>query len=129
MLSPNHTLSLALNDRMSEYTHNRLGTTQKTAELDSVIERQLALRKVRMLRQNRSAAEYAQEFKGITSNLGYNDAPLIYYFEGGLKDNVRLALCTKDLPKTLDEFILMAIKIDNNLYARRSGKRIHNKIA
>jgi len=75
------------------------------------------------LRQKRSASEYAVKFRQIASQLEWNDNPLKAYFYKGLKDSVKDALCTKDRPASLSDFIQQAVQIDDRLYERRQERK------
>lgn len=54
-------------------------------KLEPVTESQIALSKLQLLRQNRSAAEYSLQFKTIIPPLRYNDPPPMFYFYGGIQ--------------------------------------------
>lgn len=78
---------------------------------------------LQQLRQKKSAAAYGARFKAIAGRLGWDDPVMKRMFYEGLKNNVKDVLCMKDVPATLDEYISMAVEIDNRLYARRLEKR------
>ncbi|KND87032.1 Retrotransposon-derived protein PEG10 [Tolypocladium ophioglossoides CBS 100239] len=73
--------------------------------------------------QKGSASSYARLFREIALPLSWDDPPLMAAFYNGLKDDVKDEMCMKDRPKTLEEYIAMAVAIDNRQYARHSEKQ------
>jgi hypothetical protein len=75
------------------------------------------------LRQTKSAMAYASVFRQNAFRSGINDDGLMQLFYDGLKEEVKDDLYQKDRPKTLDEYIAMAIRIDDRLYSRRQERK------
>ncbi|KAI1286159.1 hypothetical protein F5Y03DRAFT_154390 [Xylaria venustula] len=75
------------------------------------------------LRQKKSTLRYSIQFKLISNKLNWDERVLIAVFENGLKDSVKDVICLRDRPATLEEYITMAVRIDNRLYERRQEKR------
>lgn len=67
-----------------------------------------------------SASVYAANFRNIAVDLSWNDPALIVQFRRGLNDDVKDMLLNHDKPKTLDEMINLAIRIDNRLFEHRA---------
>jgi hypothetical protein len=62
------------------------------------------------------ASVYAANFRNIAVDLSWNDPALIVQFRRGLNDDIKDMLLNHDKPKTLDEMINLAIRIDNRLF-------------
>jgi len=73
--------------------------------------------KIRSLKQgSRSVAQYASEFRQVSSDLGWNDAALISQFRHGLSAEVKRLLVTmRARPQTLLEAIAAAVECANLL--------------
>ena len=54
---------------------------------------------------------------------GINDEGLMQLFYEGLKEEVKDELYRLDRPATLDEYIEIAVRIDDRLYARKQQKK------
>jgi hypothetical protein len=76
------------------------------------------------LRQGRGpATTYASRFRRVAVDTGFDNQALMDRFRSGLKENVKDALALAlDEPKTLEELIRLAIKIDNRLFERETEK-------
>ncbi|KAI1439422.1 hypothetical protein F5Y02DRAFT_424023 [Annulohypoxylon stygium] len=77
---------------------------------------------------NKSAADYAIEFKKLATESQLPAEGLFYIFYNGLKDHVKDELYNEDLykkrdPKKLDAFIEKAITIDNENFERYFEKK------
>lgn len=79
--------------------------------------------KILNMRQTGSAFNYAKLFREHALFLGWSHASLMAIFYNGLKEDVKNEIYMKDRPETLEEYIAMAVTIDNRLYARRLEKR------
>ncbi len=66
-----------------------------------------------------SAADYALSFRTIAAQTGWPDDPLKLHFRRGLSAELQSELACRDEGKTLDQFIDLAIRIDNLLRSRR----------
>ena len=66
----------------------------------------------------RSVADYAVDFRTLAVEVGWDDAPLITLFEEGLNAEVKDDLTTKEIPDVLDEYIDLAIRVDNRIRER-----------
>jgi hypothetical protein len=87
-------------------------------------QRLAAASKLMELRQKGPASTYARLFREIALPLGWKDQALMPLFYRGLKDGVKDELCMKDRPEELDEYIALAVAIDNRQYIRRLEKRL-----
>ena len=75
------------------------------------------------LYQTKSASIYATQFCQDSLQAGINDEGLIQLFYKGLKEEVKDELYRLDRPATLDEYIEIAIQIDDRLYVRKQQKK------
>ncbi|OAQ63783.1 pol protein [Purpureocillium lilacinum] len=82
-------------------------------------EAKTATRQLKNLRQTGSATHYNREFRVLSSKLDLGDNALMEYFYDGLKEDVKDDLSKLDKPERFDEYVEMAIKIDNRNYQRR----------
>lgn len=78
-----------------------------------------ATRHLKNLRQTGSATHYNREFRQHVIKLDLGDSALMEYFYDGLRENVKDELSKIDKPEESDEYVNMAIKIDNRNYQRR----------
>ncbi|KAL0150433.1 hypothetical protein M9458_054260 [Cirrhinus mrigala] len=77
------------------------------------------------LRQGRStAAEFALTFRTLAAQTGWPDDPLKLHFRKGLSHELQAELACRDEGKSLDELINLAIRIDNLVRSRRTGKDV-----
>ncbi|KAF5698706.1 reverse transcriptase domain-containing protein, partial [Fusarium globosum] len=79
----------------------------------SVNEKSQAERKIKILRQTKSASEYGTEFLQLATKLGWDQEPLMSLFFDGLKETVQAELYKEERPKTLVDYIGQAVKIDD----------------
>jgi hypothetical protein len=70
------------------------------------------------LRQTKSASTYATIFRQDAIRAEINDKGLMQLFYDGLKENVKDELYKVDRPDTLDEYITIAIRINNRQFVR-----------
>ncbi|KAF8669628.1 hypothetical protein RHS04_08699 [Rhizoctonia solani] len=87
---------------------------------------QIAERRLRKLKRQKSASKYATEFRIIASKLEWSDPALIASFRQGLKAEVRSKLIEYTLHKNitaLDKFISTACLIDGTLFEARKELR------
>ncbi len=71
-----------------------------------------------------SAAEYALSFRTLAAQTGWRDAePLKLLFHKGLNHELQSELACRDEGKTLEQFINLAIRLDNLLHSRRLKPR------
>ncbi len=67
-----------------------------------------------------SAADYALSFRTLAAQTGWRDAePLKLLFRKGLNHELQSELACRDEGKTLEQFINLAIRLDNLLRSRR----------
>ncbi len=67
-----------------------------------------------------SAADYALSFRTLAAQTGWRDAePLKLLFRKGLNHELQSELACRDKGKTLEQFINLAIRLDNLLRSRR----------
>ncbi len=72
------------------------------------------------LRQGRStAADYALSFRTLSAQTGWSDDPLKLLFRKGLSAGFQSELACRDEGKSLDQFIDLAIHIDNLVRSQR----------
>jgi Retrotransposon gag protein len=80
---------------------------------------------LRDLRQgNKPASSYAAEFRTLATDVEWNQAALLSQFKCGLKPEVKDMLLNHDLPDDLEEFMTLAIKLDNRLFEHQQEKRL-----
>lgn len=86
-----------------------------------------ALAKLRKLKQDPgSAANYASRFRELSWELDLTDQTSIQMFYDGLKDNVKDAITITTVngaPSLFDDYVKMAISIDNKLHRREVERR------
>lgn len=85
-------------------------------------EERTATRQLKNLRQTGSAMHYNREFRRFSSKLDLGDNAMMEYFYDGLREDVKDELSKQDRPDDFDDFVNMAIKIDNRNYQRRLEK-------
>ncbi len=67
-----------------------------------------------------SAADYALSFRTLAAQTGWRDTePLKLLFRKGLNHDLQSELACRDEGKTLEQFINLAIRLDNLLHSRR----------
>ena len=71
------------------------------------------------LRQTKSASAYATIFRQDAIRAEINDEGLMQLFYDGLKENVKDELYKVDRPDTLDEYIAIAIRVDDRQFVRQ----------
>ncbi len=75
------------------------------------------------LRQGRStAADYALSFRTLSAQTGWTDDPLKLLFRKGLSTELQSELACRDEGRSLDQFIDLAIQIDNLVGSRRQPR-------
>jgi hypothetical protein len=62
-----------------------------------------------------SVLEYASRFKQLSCLVGWNEAPLIYFFRKGLSPKVREILGSQEPSASLEEAMAKAIRIGNSV--------------
>ena len=83
-----------------------------------------AARVLAELRQgNRSVADYSIEFRTLAAESGWNAEAQWDMFLHGLSDRLQDEIYSLDLPKTLDELVDLAIRVDSRLLRRESRMR------
>ncbi|EIW60194.1 uncharacterized protein TRAVEDRAFT_79501, partial [Trametes versicolor FP-101664 SS1] len=85
---------------------------------DSDIENKM-IHKIEALKQEASAAVYANQFEEYLRYIDWTEAYAIKRFERGLKQDVRMQLLGKPRPATLSEWIPQVIELDNELHNLR----------
>jgi len=87
----------------------------------------LAVSKLLSLRQGKQWAEnYCATFRQYVTDSGWNDLALKDLFLTGLSDSVKDLLIAYTEPKTLDEAMTLAVRVDRRLRSRRSPQVSHN---
>ncbi|KAG6855289.1 hypothetical protein H0H87_005403, partial [Tephrocybe sp. NHM501043] len=75
-----------------------------------------ALAKIKKLKQDGSAANYASQFHKILANLSFDEDSKIDHFYAGLKPQVKDALIHFPQSKTLEEYIKLVTTLDNKIH-------------
>lgn len=89
-----------------------------------------AARVLAELRQgNRSVADYSIEFRTLAAECGWNAEAQWDMFLHGLSDCLQDEIYTLDLPKTLDELVELAIRVDTRLCRRVSRTQQERHLA
>lgn len=91
-------------------------------------EEQAAIRSIERLKQVTRATDYTAEFVRLKAKLEWDDGPLIRSYYRGLKDNVKDIIARDPWPKTLQEMIELAIRVDNRLWERHVEKQNKNYV-
>ena len=82
-------------------------------------EERTATRHLKNLRQTGSAMHFAREFRRFAVKLELGETALMEYFYDGLREDVKDELSKADKPEEFNDYVEMAIKIDNRNYQRR----------
>ena len=89
--------------------------------------RRASERAIRALKQSKmyppSVSQYAMEFKAARQHVTWDDSSLMDHFYEGLTPTVKDFLCPLDEPKSLNDLIALAIKIDSRDYDRKLEKK------
>lgn len=83
-----------------------------------------AERKLRMLKQLTSVAEYSARFEAERQYVKWNDPALRDQFYLGLKDNVKDQIALAGKPEKLKDLKELAVRIDSRLYERQLEQRL-----
>ncbi|OMH83846.1 Retrotransposon-derived protein PEG10 [Zancudomyces culisetae] len=78
-----------------------------------------AERQLRRLKQTNSAANYATDFRRLSTLTHWNDSALCSQYYEGLKEEVKDLLARFDRTNNLSELIDLSIKVDNRLFERQ----------
>ncbi|GAA6081736.1 juxtaposed with another zinc finger protein 1a isoform X1, partial [Tachysurus ichikawai] len=73
---------------------------------------------------NRTAADYALEFRTLTAQADWEERPLKLLYRKRLSRELQAELACRDGGRDLSEFMELSIQIDNLLKTRRSPARI-----
>ena len=79
------------------------------------------------LKQTQSAMIYGSKFKTLSYVIKWDDAALTSHFYGKLKNRVKNTMVAMDRPKSLQEMIQVAIKIDDRQHDRFVDKKTWSK--
>ncbi len=85
-------------------------------------EARTASRQIKTIKQTGSAVHYSREFRRLSTKLDFGDVALMEYFYDGLREDVKDELSKADKPESFDDYVEMAIKIDNRNYQRRQER-------
>ncbi|KAJ3529051.1 hypothetical protein NM208_g9929 [Fusarium decemcellulare] len=93
----------------------------------TVNEKGQAERRIKAIKQTKSASEMAAEFQQLASKLPWDQDVLMSMFFDALKEPVQAELYKLERPATLVEYIGMAVRIDDYQYSwrTRNSKRNH----
>lgn len=89
----------------------------------TVDEERAAIQRIQELKQRGSTSDYAATFRQVSARTGWDDEPLMTVFYNGLKEEVKDELYKETIPKTLAEYIAMAVRIDDRQHERRRQKQ------
>lgn len=78
-----------------------------------------ASRLARLRQGGRSVTEYAIQFKTLAASCGWNEEALRAMFREGLSFDIQDEIATHELPKTLEGFIDLAIRVESRLHLRQ----------
>lgn len=79
------------------------------------------------IRQTGSVATYISTFNESAAQVDWNESSLVARFRGGLKDEVLDSIATAETqPRSLQEWMAMASRIDERLWLRRQNRRPFN---
>lgn len=82
-----------------------------------------AARELLHMRQGRrSVSDYAIDFQTLATTTGWSSGALFDTFLDGLSEDIKDELACQDLPKTCEELVNRAIRIDTRLQQRRRAK-------
>jgi hypothetical protein len=88
-----------------------------------------ATQKLEQLQQGRKpVSTYASEFRLISSDLEWNDAALLYWFQKGLNQDVKNLLLNKSKPTSLEIAIHDAIEVDNRLFDSKRNASYSSRV-
>lgn len=91
--------------------------------------KEAATRLTKMVQGRQSVAEFSISFRALAAGTGWADEPLMTLFTNALSDPVKDALATIEPPKTLNELVALAIRIDNRVRERereKGEKKVHS---
>ena len=98
-------------------------TQEMRRNFDHPVQGKDAAKRLLSLRQgSRSVAEMAIEFRTLAAESGWNDEALHGVFQNALSEVIKDELVSRDEPKTLEELISLAVRIDNRRRERRREK-------
>lgn len=90
-------------------------------------EKKKATRVVMSIQQKTSVTNYTTEFQQAAALLeGWSERALMEHYYRGLKEEVKNGLLVSEEPSDLNSLILMATRIDNRLFERRTEQRQYN---
>jgi hypothetical protein len=90
-----------------------------------------AQRKLSQLRQTSSVVTYAADFRTYKADAGWGDNQQLYIdrFHNGLRDSIKDKLLGfQNLPTTLDEYIALCTRVDQQLQARAEERRAEKAV-
>lgn len=82
-----------------------------------------ATRKLRVIRQNKSVAEYHADFIQHAFISGYNDRALAETFYFGLRGSIKDMMIHEERPDTLPKMLEMALRLEARILARMGERR------
>lgn len=78
-----------------------------------------AERHISLIRQGRDTAlEFASKFQTIARDVPWNERALIFRFIDGLNEHLKREIVCKDVPSSLQEAIVIAVRLDNLMTVR-----------
>lgn len=97
------------------------------ATFGTINETTQAERKIKMLRQNRSASELGAEYLQLAAKLNWGQEALMSSFFDALKEPVQAELYKEKRPKTLIEYINRAVEIDDRQFQWKTRKGLNTR--
>ena len=114
-------------EQLNSWPAFKSGMAKTFGEIDQTT---VSANKLRKLTQGTGmASHYAANFRQLATDLDWNESALINQFRFGLSDAVKDMLVHYDYPTKLNDFVELAIRIDNRLYEHRMERRngpVHN---
>ena len=100
-----------------------------TDEMRRVFDRSMhgreAARQLLQSRQGRrSVSDYAIDFCTLATNCGWGVEAQFDTFYNGLAENIKDEIATRELPKTFNELVELAIRVDKRVTQRRQERNI-----
>lgn len=83
---------------------------------------------VRLTQANRSVTDYSIQFQTLAAACGWNEAALRAQFLEGLRDEIQDEIATHDLPRSLDDLIELALRVENRLSYRRHRRSLRHRV-
>jgi hypothetical protein len=97
-------------ENYEEFTQKLLSVFHQPDDTEGLMDQLTELRQ-----GNGTVLEYACKFKQLSSLVGWNEAPLIYFFRKGLSPKIREILGSQEPSASLEDAMTKAIRIGNSI--------------